>query len=202
MKFSSVGEEREGWETLASEPHFHDPHLAVATVEVRSPACSRARSWTVVHRKAAVAIAPMTSDGKLVLIRQERIAVLSTLWEVPAGQIDRSGQLELAAIEAVALSELREETGYELSPSGHLVPLGDFFSSPGFTDERGYCFLARNVEPGANGHAHELSESILDCHAFTPREIAGMIARNEIRDANTLSVCAKLVAHGFLTLLP
>ena len=84
--------------------------------------------------------------------------------------------------------------------AGELLPLGHFFSSPGFTDEHAYLFLARGVEMTSDGHAHEESEAISDCRAFRPVEIARMIAANEIRDANTLSVCARLVARGLLQL--
>ena len=142
----------------------------------------------------------MTAAGELVMIRQERIPIRSTIWEVPAGQIDEAQETTPAAAEAVALREMREETGYELTAAGELIPLGDFFSSPGFTDEHGYFFLARPVAPSAAGHAHEDSESILDCRAFAPRQVREMIAKNEIRDANTLSICARLVAHRRLSL--
>jgi len=98
------------------------------------------------------------------------------------------------------LRELREETGYELAQSGELVSLGHFFSSPGFTDERGYFFLARPVRPCPEGPDREEGESILDCRGFTSEEIREMIADNEIRDANTLGICATLAARGLLSL--
>ena len=89
-------------------------------------------------------------------------------------------------IKNTALREVREETGYELAANGELISLGYFFSSPGFTDERGYFFLARPVQPCAEGPDREESESILDCRGFNSEEIRRMIADNEIRDANTL----------------
>ncbi len=152
------------------------------------------------HRKRAVVIAPMTSEGKIILIRQERLPVRAAVWEVPAGQIDEEGEPGMSAIEAVALRELREETGFELAEGGELISLGDYFTSPGFTDERGYFFLARPVRSGADGHAHDESESILDCRAFSPRQLSRMIDQNEIRDANTLGLCARLAARGLLSL--
>ena len=200
MKFSSFLQEHDGWETISSEVHFENADLAVATEKVRTPERPHGRRWTVVHRKAAVVIAPVTTEGKMVLIRQERIPIRATIWEVPAGQVDDSAALEHSLLEAVALQELREETGYDLGASGELVPLGHFFSSAGFTDEHACFFLARNVEPAAEGHAHSGSEVITGCEAFTPRQLGRMIADNEIRDANTLSICAKLVARGFLSL--
>jgi ADP-ribose pyrophosphatase len=149
-----------------------------------------------------VIIAPMTLEGAIILIRQERIPIRAAIWEVPSGQIDEPGELEMSAIKTVALRELREETGFELGDGGELISLGDYFTSPGFTDEHGYFFLARPVQPGTEGLSHDESESILDCQAFSPRELLGMIDRNEIRDANTLSICARLVARGILNREP
>ena len=137
----------------------------------------------------------MTADGKLVLIRQERIPIRATIWEVPAGQVDDKGE----EIAAVALRELREETGFELAEGGNLIPLGDYFTSPGFTDELGYFFLARPVRECAAGHSRDESELILDCRAFSAEEVRGMIASNEIRDANTLAICARLLARGLFS---
>ena len=153
----------------------------------------------MVHRKAAVAVAAMTANGEIVLIREERIPVRAALWEVPAGQIDQSGDPSPAKIEEVALRELREETGYRLATGGQLLPLGLVFSSPGMTDERVHLFLARHVEMSEDGHAHDESESILDIRTFAPREIARMITNGEIRDTNTLGVCARLIASGLLS---
>jgi ADP-ribose pyrophosphatase len=185
---------------ISRQTHFTNANLAVTTEQIRTPSRPAGRSWTVVHRKAAVVTAAMTWDGKLILIRQERIPIRTAIWEMPAGQIDGTTEPDEAAIEAVALRELREETGFQLASNGELLPLGYYFSSPGFTDERGYFFLARPVEQSADGHAHNESESILDCRSFSASEISRMISENEIRDANTLSLCARLVARGFLSL--
>jgi hypothetical protein len=45
-------------------------------------------------------------------------------------------------------------------------------------------------------------ESILDCRGFAPAELRQMIRENVIRDANTLSICARLAVRGFLELGP
>lgn len=179
---------------------FENAHLAVVSVEVTSPGRPQPHRWTTVRRKRAVAIAPITADGKLVLVRQERVPIRTAIWEVPAGQIDQSSEPEPDEVAAVALRELREETGYQLAAGGELLSLGDYFSSPGFTDERAFLFLARPVEPSAAGHEHQESESILDCRSFGADELAAMIVHNEISDGNTLGVYAKLIARGLLSL--
>jgi 8-oxo-dGTP pyrophosphatase MutT (NUDIX family) len=189
----------EGWKTISSDRHFGNAHLEVVTDHVRTPTRAAAQAWTVVHRKAAVVIAPMTHAGKLVLIHQERVPIRTAIWEMPSGQIDKALEPDLKECEAVALSELREEAGYELAKDGHLIGLGHYFSSPGFTDEHGYFFLARPVEPCA-GYVRDETESILDCREFSVEEVRRMIAENEIRDANTLSMWGRLVASGLLSI--
>jgi 8-oxo-dGTP pyrophosphatase MutT (NUDIX family) len=198
VKQSNLVHDGEGWETISSERHFGNAHLEVVTDHVRTPTRELPRTWTVVHRKAAVIIAPMTRDGKIVLIHQERVPIRAAIWEMPSGQIDKVVEPDEREIKAVALSELREEAGYELSKDGDLIALGHYFSSPGFTDERGYFLLARRVEPCA-GYVRDESEAILDCREFSIEELRRMIAENEIRDANTLSMWARLDAGGFLS---
>jgi ADP-ribose pyrophosphatase len=200
VKASSVVAERDGWRTISATVEFTDAHLSVAREIVRTPHVRNGGAWTVVHRKPAIVVAPMLEDGSLLLIRQERIPIRAAIWEMPAGQIDQPQENDEEAIRTVALRELREESGYQLAATGELLSLGHFFSSPGFTDEHAFLFLARHVEPAPEGHAHTASESIVDCRSFTPREIARMIGNGEIRDANTLAVCARMIAAGLLSL--
>jgi ADP-ribose pyrophosphatase len=190
--------DKEGWETLSRTARYTDDHLEVVTEEVKSPSRPAPKAWTTVHRKNAVVMAAMTRDGKFLLIRQERIAIRSAIWEMPAGQVDNANA-SAAEIEATALRELQEETGHELRPDGELLALGDFFSSPGFTNEREFLFLARPVVP-CQAKALDDAEGILECRAFSLTELHRMIADNEIRDANTLSIWARLVARGLIAL--
>ena len=87
------------WEVVSSTVEFEDDHLTVTRDEVRTPGRSDQQEWIVAHRKRAVGIAAMTADNKLLLIRQERIPIKSTIWEVPAGQIDDQGEVSMSAIE-------------------------------------------------------------------------------------------------------
>jgi hypothetical protein len=103
------------WETISSERHFANAHLEVVTDKVRTPSRSEPRTWTIVHRKAAVIVAPITRDGRIVLIRQERIPIRQAIWEMPSGQIDNTvaGGADpgrpAETMEQVASRELREE---------------------------------------------------------------------------------------------
>ena len=201
MRFTKLLQEDKGWVTESTTTHFADKHLAVVTELVQTPTTSEPRPWTIVRRKAAVVIAPETAEGKFVLIKEERVPIRAAIWSMPAGQIDDNIEPEEKEIEAVALRELNEETGYELAPGGELIPLGYFVTSPGFTDEHCYLFLARFVQVAAV-HQREEGEGILESRAFTVAELRRMIAANEIRDSNTLSICARMAARGFFSFGP
>ena len=201
MKRSKLVEDNHGWKTLSSETNFTNSHLEVVTEKVQTPASAQARVYTTVRRKPAVVIAPVTADGKFLLIKEERIPIRAAIWSMPAGQIDGDGELGEEEIEAVALRELHEETGYDLAPGGEMIPLGYFFTSAGLTDEHCYFFLARPVQR-ADVHNREEGEAIIECRAFAVSEIQRMITENEIRDSNTLAICARLVARGLVSLAP
>ena len=201
MQKSNLVRDRDGWETVGSETHFANPHLSVAIDEVRTPTQPTPRKWAVAHRKPAVVIAPLTREGKFVLIREERIPIRAAIWSMPAGQIDALtdpgySSLTQQTMREVARRELLEETGYELEPGAELLPLGHYFTSPGFTDEHCYFFLARPVRKSAGGPQPDATEAIIDCREFSADVVRQMIADSEIRDANTLSIWARLVANG------
>jgi len=189
----------DGWQILEINTLFKNPHIQVLQERVIPPGEDRVRNWTVVRRKQAVVIAPVTENGTIVLIHQARIPVRKILWEFPAGQIDGSFEPEMDVIRETALRELTEETGYSLAAGGELIYLGYYYSSQGYSDEMPHLFLARPVKPTGLGHQPDDSESIVECREFSIQELSTMIADNVIQDANTLALFARLSAKKLLS---
>ena len=198
MPFHGFIREEGGWERVGGERLLETPHLEVERVRVKSPTRPEPFPWTVVYRKAAVVVVPVTVEGLYVMVRQERVPVRASLWEFPAGQIDQAGEHGESVIHAAGLRELREESGFELAPGGGLVSLGHFFPSAGFTDEHSHLVLARPVVEAAGGAAPDAMEAITGCGRFTALELGRMVAAGEVRDANSLSAYARLCALGLL----
>jgi ADP-ribose pyrophosphatase len=186
------------WQILEINSLFRNPYLEVFQERVVLPGEVRIRDWTVVRRKQAVVIAPVTAAGKFVLIHQARIPVRKMLWEFPAGQIDDSLQPGVEMIRATAIRELTEEAGYSLSTGGELTYLGHYYSSQGFCDETPHLFLARPVQANGLGRRPDDSESIVECREFSLEDLTSMIADSVIQDANTLAMFARLSAKKII----
>jgi ADP-ribose pyrophosphatase len=186
------------WQILEINSLFRNPYLEVFQERVILPGEVRVRDWTVVRRKQAVVIAPVTAEGKFVLIHQARIPVRKMLWEFPAGQIDDSLQPGVEMIRETAIRELTEETGYSLCTGGELTYLGHYYSSQGFCDETPHLFLARPVQASGFGRRPDDSESIVECHEFSLEDLSSMIADSVIQDANTLAMFARLSAKKII----
>jgi ADP-ribose pyrophosphatase len=186
------------WQILEINSLFKNPHVEVLHERVILPGEVRIRDWTVVRRKQAVVIAPLTSQGNFILVHQARIPVRKILWEFPAGQIDDSLEPEMELIRQTALREMTEESGYSLAPGGELTYLGHYYSSQGFCDETPHLFLARPVQPTGYGNRPEESESIVECREFSLNDLRSMIADSVIQDANTLALFARLSAKRFI----
>lgn len=129
----------------------------------------------VIRHPGSVAVVPMVDANHVCLIRNFRLSVNRTLWEVPAGTRDR-----VESIAETAHRELQEETGYVAS---EMVPIHQFFAAPGILDERMHLFLATGLEPGqpCREPGEEIENAIL-----TWDEAIRMVLAGEICDAKTL----------------
>ncbi len=91
--------------------------------------------WEIIEHAEAVAVLIMR--GREVLgVMQPRPAISQTTWELPAGLIDE-GETPLEA----AKRELAEE----VQLTGDLELITQFYTSPGFTNEKLYVFEAKNL---------------------------------------------------------
>lgn len=189
-----------GWKKVASRQTYADPYIQIERADYLTPGRpDRPITWTIAHRKAAVAIAPVLEDGRYLLISQERIPVQDTLWEFPAGQIDVTDSPDPhQTIIDTALNELREEAGVVLHPSlGTLRPLGYFLPSQGFTNEHVYLFRAEPVCVVGQPEPED-SEHISAVRPVSAGELRRMIAANEITNALTLALYARMSAQGLI----
>lgn len=179
-----------GGERLATRPVFRGRVIDLSVDRVRLPNGAEADLELVHHLGAAVAL-PVEDgpDGEpwALLVRQYRYPTGGWLLEVPGGKLDGAEDPE-----ACARRELAEEIGRR---PGELVPLGRIWTTPGFTDERIWLYLARGLEPVESAlEDHE----VLEVERLPLADAVARAARGEIEDAKT--VCTLLRAAAFLGL--
>ena len=126
--------------TLTSEEIYDGQvvHLYKDTVELPNGRCA---TREVIRHVGAVAIVPMTDDGKVVVERQFRYPMDEVITEIPAGKLDSKEEDKLSA----AKRELEEETGYLAK---EWIELGDFVPTVAYCDEVITLYLARGLYKG------------------------------------------------------
>ena len=175
-----------GLEVLATRRAFDGQRVCVRVDEVRLPS-GRRTVREVVEHPGAVAIVPLTADGRVLLIQQHHHAIGRALLGLPAGTLE-SGETP----EETARRELIEETGYA---AGRLTELVGFYVSPGYTDERMTIFRADDCRPVRSGsEPDEVSDVVPVPLARLPALLRP--GPNRIEDAKTLVGLLWLLREG------
>jgi ADP-ribose pyrophosphatase len=86
-----------------------------------------------------VSVFPITTDGRVPLVRQFRPAIDRTSLEFPGGILEMG-----EAPDRCALRELAEEVGFT---AADVISLGTFFPDTGRLGNRTWAFVARNIVP-------------------------------------------------------
>lgn len=171
---------------VSAKTIYRGKTATVRRVVVEMPSGKRGARALIEH-PGSVAVVPVLDDGRLVLIRQFRLAVDDVIWEIPAGTLER-GEDPVAC----AKRELQEETGYS---AGKLERLFEAYLSPGSSSELMKFFMATRLQ---RGEQRTEEDELITVVPREPSEVVRMIASNEIRDAKTIAAIAFLRARGEL----
>ena len=130
----------------------------------------------VVVHPGAVVVLGILPDEQVILIRTRRYAINQILVELPAGTLEKNEDpINCAG------RELLEETGYLATK---LVPIGNFYTSPGILSEKMYAYAAYDLhhrkQALEEGEEIELMPTKLD-------DAIRMIHDGEIHDGKTIA---------------
>jgi 8-oxo-dGTP pyrophosphatase MutT (NUDIX family) len=136
----------------------------------------------IVTHPGAVGIVVLDGD-RLWFVRQPREAIGSPdFLEIPAGKLDEEGESPLDT----GKRELAEELGKQAET---WEELGSFYTSPGFTDEQVYLFLATGISDVEERPEVEHNERI-DVETRTVADLDAVLA--ETQDSKTLIALYRL----------
>ncbi len=139
----------------------------------------------VVRHMGASAVVPLTAEGDVLLVRQYRHATGGWLLEIPAGTLEGGDEEP----ETCAHRELIEETGFR---ARQLEALGWIWTTPGFTDEKIWLYLATELEQSEQALEYD---EVLSVERLPLERAVAMAQAGEIRDAKTICGLTRAVHH-------
>lgn len=144
----------------------------------------------VVQHPGGAGGVPVFADGRIALVKQYRHPARRDLLEIPAGKID-AGE----APETCAAREIEEELGVRV---GRIEKLAEFYSTPGFCEEKLFVYLATELEPSVQKLDHDETVEIV---YLSLEEAWQLVEAGEIEDAKTI-IALMLTKQKFSTTSP
>lgn len=160
--------------TMKSEKIYEGKILSVRVDTVELPDKKYSKREIVEH-PGAVAVVAITDDNEIVLVKQFRKATETVMLEIPAGKLEINENPEECAIR-----ELKEETGLEAKEIEFVL---DYYSSPGFTNEKVHIFIASEL---LSGEAEPEEDEYIDIVKVNIDDALEMVNNGTIRDGKTI----------------
>lgn len=114
-------------------------------------------------------------DEKVLLVRQYRYAYGESVYEIPAGKLEKGEDPKVAAAR-----ELEEESGIK---SKNLELLYIMYPTPGYTNEKIYIYHALD---GVETQRHLDDGEFLDVEYIPLSKVKEMLKHGEIKDGKTI----------------
>ena len=129
----------------------------------------------VVRHPGGAGALPLFDDGRVALVKQYRHPARRELLEIPAGRIEDGESPEMCAAR-----EIEQETGFR---AGRIEKLAEFYSTPGFCEEKLHVYLATDLTPSSQALDHDEWVEVV----YLPfAEAAQMLGRGGIEDSKTI----------------
>jgi ADP-ribose pyrophosphatase len=129
----------------------------------------------VVRHPGGAGALPVFDDGRVALVKQYRHPARRELLEIPAGKIECGETPEICAAR-----EVEQEIGFR---PGRIEKLLEFYSTPGFCEEKLYVYVATDLIPSSQALDHDEFVEVV----YLPfAEAVKMAECGEIEDSKTI----------------
>lgn len=165
------------FKTMKRETKYNGRVFDIEKVHMQLPT-GEVRAYDLVNHPSAVTIVPLDAAGNILFVCQYRVGAEEELLELPAGLFNDGEDPDPAAAR-----ELREETGMAAE---NLTRIGAFYSSPGYSSEYLYIYLATGLYPAP---LKQDDDEFIQLESIPAAKALEMARGGEIRDAKTPGPC-------------
>lgn len=164
--------------TLEERRVVYEGRIFTIEVDRVRLATGHTATMEIVRHPGSVVLLPMPAPDRIILVRQYRYTIDRSIWELPAGSLEKGEDPAVAAAR-----ECEEEIG--------LVPhsvrrMRSFFPTPGFCDEEMIFFRCTDLRPPAeDSTAQKDEDEDLEPRTFTIDEARRLVIEGEIVDLKT-----------------
>ncbi|MBQ3123502.1 MAG: NUDIX hydrolase [Firmicutes bacterium] len=161
--------------TLSREVIYEGRILNLIKEEVMTVSGQTAIREMIEHN-GGVGLVAITSDNKIIMVKQFRKALERDMLEIPAGKLEK-GEDPLEA----AARELEEETGYTAE---NIEFMTRYYPSVGYIRECLYLYLCTGL---SKGEAHPDDDEAIDTYMYTMEELETLIAEGNLQDGKSMA---------------
>lgn len=136
-----------------------------------------------------VNVLPVTTDMKVILIKQPRAGTLTTVLETPGGVINH-GETDATL---AAMRELEEETGFT---SQRVLPLAALNPNPAIMTNVCHFFLALNCMPANPRRYFPDAEESIELAVYNAAELDGLVRTGQVN--HSLSALCIMLAGKYI----
>jgi ADP-ribose pyrophosphatase len=129
----------------------------------------------VVRHPGGAGALPLFDDDRVALVKQYRHPARRELLEIPAGRIEEGETPEMCAAR-----EMEQEIGFR---AGRIEKLAEFYTTPGFCEEKLHVYLATDLTPSSQALDHD---ELVEVVYLDFAEAARMVERGGIEDSKTI----------------
>jgi ADP-ribose pyrophosphatase len=165
--------------TIHSEKIFSGRVINLRVDTVQTPNGGNSTREIVEH-PGGVGIIPINEKNEVLMVRQFRKPVEEVCLEIPAGKLNY-GEDPLEC----GIRELEEETGYKAK---NVQSLGNFYTTPGFSNEVLHIYMATGLY---KGELNLDEDEFVEVEAIPLNKLHDMVMSGEIRDAKSIIAILK-----------
>lgn len=179
------------WQTLSTERVYHNRWVGVALDQVQLPTGQHYTYTRLEPAGVGVGVIGFNAAGEILLEREYRHGVNAVIWQLPGGLAAHEENLQ-----AGALRELLEETGYAPAMASTVRYLGVVWDNPALGTMSSHIYAAWDLQP--TDQPRRDPAEFVTLHWVSSAWLTEAVRTGEIKDRVVVAAVAYLLLNQLI----